>query len=385
MEWHEIAIIALLFDRKELAMSLSEDLFDDPKSREIFQVSREIIRDNKTVSTKEISLILGSDYDKYMKKLRKMRRDPPDEDLVLRMLGNKIVKSTLLDMAPKLAKLELGDYEDLKKAIKDAESLPSRKKGTTMEEFANEMGDDYMDFKNVELEKYPTFLKNVYLYPGEVGIIQAAPKGGKTTGLVNIASLGVVHGHRVGFWELERPLHEMMERFALRITGTKDFYSTSKRIKLFGGELLLRVEPYCTPRDLRSWCLNDRLDMLVVDYFDYIKVKREKEKRFELSEIFQFSRNLAKEFNIPVWTASQSNAKAVHKKWQGLDDLEEAKIAKSGIASLVIGINQNDDEKEESVARMNFVVSTHGYKGYRMCEFNFEKQLVRELNHGKED
>ncbi len=384
MEWHEIAIIALLFDRKELAIGLDDGLFDDPKSKEIFQVTKEILRENKKVSTKEISLILGSDYDKYLKKLRKMRRDPPDEDLVLRMLGNKIVKSTLLDVAPKLAKLELGDYEELKKSIKEAESLPARTKGTTMEEFAKEMGDDYVDFKDIELEKYPTFLKNVYLYPSEVGIIQAPPKGGKTTALVNIAALGVVHGHRVGFWELERPLHEMMERFSLRITGTKDFSLTSKRIKLFGGELLLRVEPYCTPRDLRSWCLNDGLDMLVVDYFDYIKVKREKEKRFELSEIFQFSRNLAKEFNIPIWTASQSAAKAMHKKWQGLDDLEEAKISKSGIASLIIGVNQNEDEKEESVARLNFVVSTHGYKGYRMCEFNFEKQLIRELKN-KED
>lgn len=379
MEWHEIAIIALLFDRKELALSLSEDLFDDPKSREIFQVSQEIIRDNKKVSTKEISLILGSEYDKYLKKLRKMRRDPPDEDLVLRMLGNKIVKSALLDVAPKLATLKLGDYDQLKKAIQEAESLPARSRGTTLSEFAKDMGDDYVDFKDIELEKYPTFLKNVYLYPSEVGIIQAPPKGGKTTALVNIASLGVVHGHRVGFWELERPLHEMMERFSLRLTGEKDFHKASKRVKLFGGDLLLRVEPYCTPKDLRSWCINDGLDMLIVDYFDYIKIKREKERRFEISNIYQFSRDLAKEFNIPVWTASQSGAKAVNKKWQGLEDLEESKIAKSGIASLVIGVNQNSDEKEESIARCNIVVSTHGYKGYRLCEMNFEKQLMKEM------
>lgn len=383
MEWHEIAIIALLFDRKELALSLSDELFDDPKSKEIFQVSREIIRDNKSVSTKEISLILGSEYDKYMKKLRKMRRDPPDEDLVLRMLGNKIVKSTLLDMAPKLAKLELADYEELKRAIVQAESLPSRKRGCTMEEFAEEVGDHYGEFKDIELEKYPTFLKKVYLYPGEIGIIQAKPKGGKTMALVNIASIALVHGHRVGFWELERPREEMMERFALRIVGEPDFKKAAKRIKLFGGELLLRVEPYCTPRDLRSWCINDKLDMLIVDYFDYINVKKEKERRFEISSIYQFSRNIAKEFNIPIWTGSQSGAKGIKKKWQGLEDLEESKIAKSGIASLIIGINQNDDEEEESLARFNFVVSTHGYKGYRMCEMNFPKQLIKEIN--KED
>lgn len=383
MNWHELAILALLFRKKELAFEVNENIFDDPKTLSIFHTTKSLLKHGKEVTTKELSLLLGSDYDKYLKKLRKLRRDPPDEELVLRMLGNKIVKNKLLEVAPLLAKLELEDYEELKAAIKDAESLPANSRGMTMGSFAEKVG-DYSEYKTTELEKFPLPIKNVYLYPGEVGVVVAPPKGGKTTALVNIASLALIHGHKVGFWELERPEDEMMERFSQRMIGEINFVKAAKRIRRMGGELVLRTEPYCTPRELRSWVINDHLDMLIVDYFDYIKIHKMKERRFEISEIYQFARNISKEFLIPVWTASQSTAKSIHKKWITLEDLEEAKISKSGIASLMIGINQNEEEKEENVARTNIIVSTHGFKAGRLCEFDYSKQLWRELKK-KED
>lgn len=377
MEWHEIAIISLLYKRKELALEIDDNIFDDPKSKAIFQYIKELHSENE-LSTRTLSLVLGSEYNKHIIKLRKFLRNPIDEKLILRMLGNKLVRNKILEIIPTLSKLQLDDFSELKQVIKEAESLPRKSEGITMEQFSENIV-DYALYKEIELEKFPTPLNKVYLYPGEVGIIQAVPKGGKTTCLVNIASLAIVHGVKVGFWELERPMEEMMERFALRLIGTQDFKKAAKRIKLFGGELVLRVDPYCTPRALRSWCINEKIGMLVVDYFDYIKIRKMKERRFEISEIYQFSRELAKEMNIPVWTASQSVVKSGKKKYLDMADLEEAKIAKAGIASLVVGMSQNEDEKEENVARANIVVSTHGYKGSRLCELDYSKQLWREL------
>lgn len=385
MNWHEVAIISYLLDKKELIPQIRDEIFTDPKAKDIFEVVKDNHFKEKLITTRELSLLMGKEYDKYLSRLRKFIREPPDEALVLRLIANKIVKEALVDIAPEIGRLEVEDFSELKKAIEVAEALPSKNRGETMEEFAQEV-DDYFDF--LDLQKYPTFLNNVYIYPGEVGIVQASPKGGKTTGLVNLACLYLVHGFNVYFWELERPKHEMFARIALRLTGKPDFKLASKRIKLFGSQLYLKCDPSCTMMEIRRWLNSGRPNVCIIDYADYVKGSKHKEERFKIRDILLFFRETAKKLDIPFWTASQSGMKGVSKAkkghYQDIEDLEEAKVAKAGIASLIIGLNQTEEEKEDQICRANIVVSTHGYGGRRICELDFKRQLMKEIKSGGE-
>ncbi|MDP1907228.1 MAG: hypothetical protein Q8K85_02930, partial [Hyphomicrobium sp.] len=122
-EKHEVAILALMFDKKDLINEVDVDLFEDPKVRDMFLLMQEYKEANGELSTRNLSVRLDKDYEKHMQSLRKYLREPPDESLILKMIANKIVKRRILEIVPQLSNLELDDFESLKRDIIKAESL----------------------------------------------------------------------------------------------------------------------------------------------------------------------------------------------------------------------------------------------------------------------
>lgn len=387
-EKHEVAILALMFDKKELLNEIDEDLFEDPKVRDMFSLMKEYQKINGDLSTRNLSLRLDRDYDRHMQSLRKYLRDMPDESLILKMLGNKIVKRRILEIVPQLSNLELDDYEDLKKDILKAEALQSSESGLSFKKFKPESygrGEGGM-------ESYPHFLKGVKVYPGEIGIIEALPKDGKTTALVNLGALFLLHGHVVYHWSLEipnrDPNYQVFTRYAARILGKdmneirgKDIQTAIKRVRLLGGDLVVKDDPYVTLKDVRGWAVKGRPTVLIIDYADLIiSQTKTKEGRFQIREIYMALRNLAKEVNIPLITASQSDIKGKKTNLIGIENLEEAKIVKAGLCSWIVSLNQTPEEKEDGLMRAFIVLSTHGAKSpLRKCEVDFSKQLIKEI------
>lgn len=384
--YHEIAILALLFERKELVGDLDSDFFEDSKTRDIFYQMKKFIKRNKEVTTRELSLLMGKDYNSHMSKLRKFIREPPKDEVVLQMLGNKMVKKAILEVVPSLSKLNLTTYEKIKSAISTAENLNRTDSGSTVDSYNTEQ--EIFKGGNLLSKEYPSFLEDLYLHPGEVGLIQALPKGGKTLALTHIGSLHLIHGMKVYHWSLEIPKNQLFGRYAGRLTGDKrDLNGLSQKQKFYGGHLVVRDEPYCTMNDIRSWALQGRPDMLILDYADLIiPATKMKERRFEIREVYLAIRNLAKELHIPIWTASQSTVSKAEKKvlaggLMGMDDLEEAKAVKAGICALILSLNQTLDEKEDGLIRIFIALSTHGYgRAIRPCEIDYQKQYIKEMD-----
>ena len=327
-----------------------------------------------------MSLVLGKDYKKHLSKFRKYLREISHEDTIVQMLGNKIVKKALLESIPSLSRLTLGSYEGLKAAIGIAESLSNSEPGTTIGDY-NLVKDLFNTGRTSE--DYPDVFDGIGLLPGEVGLIEALPKGGKTLSLTHIGALHLAHGLKVYQWSLEIPKSQVFSRYAGRLTGDPtDLDGANKRMKLFGGELLVRDEPYATMREIRKWSLKGKPDMLMIDYADLIiPASKMKERRFEIREVYLAIRNLAKELDIPIWTASQATAKAEAKVMKGgligMDDLEEAKIVKAGICSLILSLNQTPEEKEDMMLRMYTALSTHGFpRPVRSYEVDYVRQLI---------
>jgi replicative DNA helicase len=382
--WTEVAILALLLNKRELIYELNESLFDDPKVEDIYKIIKQYDTDKKNISTRELSIILGKDYKEHLNKLRRYIRSMPDERLIINIIGNKFVKQSFLDVAPDLSRLSLNDFDSLKEAIDRAESLVVTDIGTTMNDYAKEYEPN--SDEKWEDEGVRSFLEGVELFPGEVGLIEAIPKGGKTVSLVNIGAIALVHGLKVYHWSLEIPKSQLFSRYAARISGSKyEMQSAQNIIKRNGGELVVRDEPYCTPRDLRSWVLKGKPDLLIVDYADLMTApKKNAQRRFEIRDTYLGLRNIAKEFHIPLWTASQATAKGKEKLNKGhmIDetDLEEAKIVKAGICALILSLNQTPEEKEEGLLRVNLVLSTHGYNGSRRASLDYIRQHVKEID-----
>lgn len=383
INWAEITILGLLLKKPELLGEVEEDLFEDFKNKEMFNLIKSYYSErNLAMSTRELSLTLGHEYEEHLFKLRKALRDPPDEKAVLKILGNKVVKKSVLEIVPPLSKLRMENYDSLKEAIYKAEVLDRIDLGTSFREyFLNEYREDsYLD------EEFPTFLAGVYLYRGEVGVIEAPPKKGKTTSLVNISSVLLVNGLKVFHWSLEIPKNQLFKRYCYRLLGDRKlgYEKAIKRLHSFGGELQVRDDPYCSFKEIRKWVIKGKPDVLVVDYADLvIPSMKSKEGRFAIKETYLSLRNLAKEFNIPVWTASQTDVKGSKKMIIGMEDLEEAKIVKAGISSLIISINQTPEEEECNMGRAFIVLSTHGFKGIRKLDMNFDRQYIKEVNRNE--
>lgn len=382
--WTEVAILALLLNKRELIYEIKEDMFDDHKAQDIYRLIKEYDSDKKNISTRELSIILGKDYKSHLNHLRKFIRKMPDERLLINIIGNKFVKEALLNVAPKLSSLNLDNFDEITEAIDKAESLVVTDIGTTLSDYA-------IDYEPTSDEKWEDegldmFLDGVCLYPGEVGLIEAIPKGGKTVSLVNIGAIGLVHGLKVYHWSLEIPKKQLFSRYASRITGSKyEMQEAKKLMNLYGGELVVRDEPYCGIRELRNWVLKGKPDLVIVDYADLMMApKKNAQRRFEIRDTYLGLRNIAKEFEIPLWTASQATAKGKEKLNKGhmIDetDLEEAKIVKAGICALIISLNQTPEEKEEGLLRVNLVLSTHGFLGSRRASLDYIRQHIKEID-----
>lgn len=380
MTWHEVAILAFIMKNLDVIELVDPSIFEDEKSKEIFSMIKDYNSKGEILTTKEMATVLDKDFDKHLRRLRDYLREPPEKDFILRILGNKIVKKSILEIVPELSKLELRDYAPIKDAITAAESLGSGVKGFTFGDFIRDLRSSAGEQK-----ESPCFLKGVYLYPAEIGIIEALPKAGKTTSLVNIGVINIIHGQLVYHWSAEINKTQVFHRYAARLVGNKyEVEKADKRIKLFGGGLVVRDDPYASIRDIRKWVIKGKPDVLIIDYADLIMPPTKmKEKRFELKDIFLGLRNIGKETNVPIWTASQSISKAEKKIKSGgligMADLEEAKIVKAGIASLVISLNQTDEELEDKMGRFFIVLSTHGFKGVRRCEIDTKNQLIKEM------
>jgi len=94
-------------------------------------------------------------------------------------------------------------------------------------------------------------------------------------------------------------------------------------------------------------------DLVVIDYADLLKPERGiGEKRFELGAIFEDLRAMAVEFDIPVWTATQTR-RLGHSKWLvDADDTSES-YEKPQIADVFLTMSQTPDEKSNKQLRLN--------------------------------
>lgn len=207
------------------------------------------------------------------------------------------------------------------------------------------------------------------LNAGEEGIILGPPNRGKSMTLINIgygaASLGsskhVVHFvHEMNAAQTaKRYAARMLFRFPRQEENLDDYAEElieaarkllTGKIRIIGGKKTTQqIEAH-----LEQLAAEDdfELGLIIDDYLDKIEVRRHySDRRFELSDLYDWYRELAEEWGVPAWSASQAGRAALSKEIITMQDIAED-IGKANIADVIIALCQTYDEEQMDQCRL---------------------------------
>lgn len=224
---------------------------------------------------------------------------------------------------------------------------------------------------------------------GELHVVLAPPKVGKTTFLVNLAfsMLTSVHPLNVLYISNEMSDRKIRRRFDDRLAGPDIVYKRTdvdeylrrlnvKHKKHIRGNLVVRNYPTrtCTPTMLRSYLATLAAqgfvpDVLIVDYADIMKPERRTgEMRHEQAGIYEDLRGIAGEFNLVCWTASQGNRSSTEKPILNFVDFAES-FEKAAILDGGWALCQTEEEKASNRMRV-FAMGIRGHEGGQIIDCN---------------
>jgi len=214
------------------------------------------------------------------------------------------------------------------------------------------------------------------LSPGELGVILGPQHRGKSMSLINLgfgaASIG--SGKNVVHITHEMSVAQTAKRYAARtafrfpnVDDNLDDYSDelykaahrliTGKIRILGATDVKKSAGSMSVVDVRSRLATLQnsgfnIDLIIDDYADLLKPSRRfKERRFELSDIYQSLRELGGEFGCPIWTASQSSRASHSKEIITMQDIAED-INKVSIADVIISLCQTKEEHDSNLCRL---------------------------------
>ena len=107
-------------------------------------------------------------------------------------------------------------------------------------------------------------------------------------------------------------------------------------------------------------------DMIIVDYADLLKPTatgfKSQELRHSLGNIYEELRGIGQTFDIPVWTASQTNRSGLNAEVITMEAISEA-FSKCFVADFICSISRTIEDKTENKGRMFVAKNRNGIDG----------------------
>jgi replicative DNA helicase len=212
---------------------------------------------------------------------------------------------------------------------------------------------------------------------GELGVVVAPAGGGKSWGLINLAANAVKQGKTVIYYTLELNAYYVGRRIDAYLTKIpfQNLGEEHSRERIqevmegLEGNLIIKYYPTRTASitTLTSHiqkCIDQgqKPDMIVLDYADLIRPAKASDKRLELNDIYEDLRGVAGEYDIPIWTASQSSRSST-------DDevIEGNKVSESYnkimIADFVMSLSRKLNDKIGGTGRWHIIKNRFGPDG----------------------
>ena len=203
------------------------------------------------------------------------------------------------------------------------------------------------------------------LASGELGLIVAPSGVGKSFALSNVGAAALREGKTVVYYTLELSEGLIARRFDSNLSGIplNDLDTNLEEVKeaVEGCPGRLFIKEYPT-KSVGLTAISIHLeklimagtkpDMIIVDYVDLLKSPSHyDEKRFELESTYEGLRGLAKQYTVPVWTASQTNRNGSKQEWIDNDSIAES-YSKIFVADFVMTISRSSTDVAANLARV---------------------------------
>ena len=214
------------------------------------------------------------------------------------------------------------------------------------------------------------------LGPGELGIITACAGSGKSWVLSKLGAEAMKQGKNVVHFTLELNENYVGLRYDSCFTGI-DFQNirnnvdvVRQKIAEVPGKLVIKYFPIKTvsAHSLKAHVerlavLGTKVDMIIVDYADLLKPKKSyTEKRHDLESIYEDLRGLAKEFECPVWTCSQTNRTGYNAELVSAESISEA-FSKCFVADFIFTLSRTAEDKNDNAGRFFVAKNRFGPDG----------------------
>ena len=273
--------------------------------------------------------------------------------------------------------LKSSSFEEIEKLIKDALVL-----GTD-----NNFGHDFRKdlLKRFEfISRDPTStgwprmdeIVKGGLGKSELGVVVAPTGAGKSMVLVHLATQALLAGKTVVYYTLELKDTVVGQRFDCCITDVplQEHHQRQKeivdKVKNLDGTLIIKEYPTksASVSTLKNHIEKLRKrgiepDLVLVDYADLLRPPRSTgEKRHELEETYEGLRGLAQTYEIPVWTASQTNRGGLNAEVITMESISEA-FNKCFVADFIFSLSRTVQDKQANKGRIFVAKNRNGPDG----------------------
>jgi len=212
---------------------------------------------------------------------------------------------------------------------------------------------------------------------GDLGLIFGNPGGGKSWTLVALGGYAVRLGFNVIHYTLELSESYTGRRYDAFFTGVsvdqleKHKDRVEDLTQQIPGELIIREYPMgkTTVSTIESHInkvkdLGIEPDLILIDYIDLLSTRKKSvDRKSEIDDIYQSTKGLARELDIPIWSVSQVNRAGAK------DDVIEGDKAagsydKMMITDLSMSLSRKKEDKVNGTGRLHIMKNRYGMDGH---------------------
>lgn len=296
------------------------------------------------------------------------------KDRLLEFARNQTLKSAIYKSVDLL---EGGRYDEIKSTIDAAD------RAGQVKDLGHNWKEDFESrLDTVARACIPTgwdpidLITNGGLAPAELGVIVAPSGAGKSWGLTKLGANAMLAGKNVVHITLELNQNYVGTRYDTTFSGIEPSEIPNHKelirsiIKSVPGGNQIKFYPAksATCNTLSAYLqqimsLGYNPDLVLVDYADLLRSTEKSEARYiELGAIYEQLRGLAGEFQLPIWTASQSQRSSIQDDVIQADKIAES-YSKIMTADFVISLSRKLEDKISHTGRLHVIKNRFGSDG----------------------
>ena len=211
---------------------------------------------------------------------------------------------------------------------------------------------------------------------GDFGLIFGNPGGGKSWSLVALGGFAVKMGYNVVHYTLElgeQYVGRRYDAFFSKIPVDKILQNRERIEEIMPsleGELIIKEFPTgrATMSTIESHItkisdMGMKPDLVIIDYVDLLGTKKKtSDRKGEIDDIYQSTKGLARQLDVPIWSVSQVNRAGAK------DDIVEGDKAagsydKIMITDVCISLSRKKADKVNGTGRFHIMKNRYGIDG----------------------